>query len=1408
MAERVLSAFLTAAFEKLASEALKRIARSKGIDLELKKLKRSLNQVQDLLNDAYQKEITNKVVKRWLNSLQQLAYDIDDVLDDLATEALHQELTQDSEATTSLVRKLIPTCCTNFSLSTKMQSKLDNLTINLQELVEEKDNLGLRVKSESLKPMNNRRLQTSLIDASSIVGREGDKDILLRKLLGDEPCDKNYSIVPIFGMGGLGKTTLARLLYDEMQGKEHFELMAWVCVSDEFDIFNISRTIFQTIDGGNQEFKDLNLLQVALKEKITKKRFMIVLDDVWSESYTDWEILERPFLAGAPGSKVIITTRKMSLLTQLGYDQPYNLSVLSHDNALSLFCQHALGESNFDSHPTLKPHAEGIVGKCDGLPLALVALGRLLRTKIDEEEWKEVLNSEIWNLGNRDAIIPALRLSYHDLSASLKLLFAYCSLFPKDYVFEKEELILLWMAEGFLQQSSTNKSMERLGLEYFEELSLRSFFQQAPNDKSLFVMHDLMNDLATSVAGEFFSRLDIEIKNNHKKDEALEKYRHISFVCEKYLDFQRFNTIKGATNLRTFLAVSFELTYSWQRFYVSNKALVELLHELPLLRVLSLSQLNISEVPEFIGNLKHLRYLNLSRTDITHLPDNICNLCNLQTLIVFGCPSLKKLPNGFSKLRKLRHFDFVDTPLLKKMPLGIGELKSLRTLSKIIIEGENGFSITDLKDLKDLQGKISIKGLEKVKSPTQAQEANISQKRLHELEVEWSDFFDASQKEKFEEEVLNTLQPSNDHLKKLKIVSYGGIEFPNWVGDPSFLRLAQVSIIGCKKCTSLPPLGQLPSLKKLYIGGMDEVKVVGLEFLGTTSVAFPSLETLSFKYMNGWEVWSTNNSGIVNAAFPCLQELVICCCHNLVRVSLETLPIVRVLKIRGCPYEVLRSLVRGASSVTKLELTDISGLNDQVWGGVVKHLRTVEEVRMESCNDIRYLWESEAEVSAVLPNLRKLEVICCSKLVKLGVKEEDDCGSNLTSLRMLHVNGCKSMEDFRCTDNIEDLSISYCDSITSIFLPTGGEQKLKSLSIYGCNNLLENEFVGGQEKTNALISTSMLMVESLGVYNWRHLKSITQFSSYKHLRDLFIYNCPNMESFPDHELPKLNVLTRLTIVDCQSINHSFPSGLWPPKLSYLKIGGLKKSISEWGPQSFPTSLVDLDLVGGQLEDVRSFSQLPHLFSSSLVTLCIGKFEKVESISMGLQHLTSLKELSINNCPKTRDLPEKLLPSPLSLTIYICPKLKGKIIKGGSYWSLVSRICLKLLQECRDIPILGVCLGRQFHPESIVTCHGTQIFKNFREITQDFWGTSISDRKLNYNGGKWKLAMKRLKTLFGLIALQQKREEQGFHLWVEKVVLFGSRLLSDYQTQDLQVSSLVFSCYTEVPMAFKSCVVGP
>ncbi|KAJ0461086.1 putative leucine-rich repeat domain superfamily [Helianthus annuus] len=482
-----------------------------------------------------------------------------------------------------------------------------------------------------------------------------------------------------------------------------------------------------------------------------------------------------------------------------------------------------------------------------------------------------------------------------------------------------------------------------------------------------------MNDLATSVASEFFIRVDNKTERSIRK-EMMEKYRHMSFVREKYVAYQKFEAFTRAKSLRTFLATCVGEVKSWSFFHLSKKILVDLLPELPMLRVLCLSGFCISEVPESIGALRHLRYLSLSQTEITHLPENVCNLYNLETLILFGRRSLAKLPNNFLKLKKLRHLDIRDTPLLGQMPLGIEELKSLQTLSKIVIEGKSGFEIAKVKEFKNLCGKFSIVGLDKVENAIHAREANFSQKRLSELELVWSDEPYGSRNEVLEKEVLTELKPSNDKLIQLKIRSYGGLEFPNWIGDSLFLHLKHVSISGCEKCTYLPPLGQLPLLKELFIEGLYKVEV--------------------YICAGGRNQKWSMNSGVV---FPCLKQLLIRDCPNLVEVTLEALP--------------------------------------------------------------------------------------------------------------------------------------------------------------------------------------------------------------------------------DNEFSYLSSLKELSIINCPSLDASFPRGVWPPKLCYLKIGKLKKPVSEWGPQNFPTSLVHLHLYGDA--GVTSCSQFSHFLPWSLTYLEINEFEKLESFSMGFQHLQHL-----------------------------------------------------------------------------------------------------------------------------------------------------------------------------------------
>ncbi|XP_076936473.1 putative disease resistance RPP13-like protein 1, partial [Bidens hawaiensis] len=217
IAELFIGAFITVLFEKLASGDLIKLARSVGIYSELDKWSSTLTQIQAVLVDAGQKHIQHKYIQSWLDRLQHLAYEIDDVLDDLATEAMRQKLNQESDAgtsnKTSKVLKFIPTKFQALKYGRKMSSKLDEITTKLHALVKEKNRLGLNDKI-GLRPNKARRglEETSLVDDSEIIGRRGDKEAVVGMLLASEASSsKNASVVCIVGLGGIGKTTLAQL---------------------------------------------------------------------------------------------------------------------------------------------------------------------------------------------------------------------------------------------------------------------------------------------------------------------------------------------------------------------------------------------------------------------------------------------------------------------------------------------------------------------------------------------------------------------------------------------------------------------------------------------------------------------------------------------------------------------------------------------------------------------------------------------------------------------------------------------------------------------------------------------------------------------------------------------------------------------------------------------------------------------------------------------------------------------------------------------------------------------------------------------------------------------------------------------------------------------------------------------
>ncbi|XP_048231805.1 putative disease resistance RPP13-like protein 1 isoform X2 [Ricinus communis] len=884
----LLSPAFQVLLDKLTSMDLLNYARQGHVLDELKKWDRLLNKIYAFLDDAEEKQMTNQSVKVWVSELRHLAYDVEDILDEFDTEARRRRLLAEATPSTSNLRKFIPACCVGMNPRTvkfnaEVISMMEKITVRLEDIIKEKDIMHLEEGTRGrISRVRERSATTCLVNEAQVYGREENKKAVLR-LLKAKTRSSEISVIPIVGMGGIGKTTLAQLVFNDTMLE--FDFKAWVSVGEDFNISKITKTILQSKDCDGE---DLNSLQVKLKEKLSRNKFLIVLDDVWTENYDDWTLFRGPFEAGAPGSKIIITTRSERVSSKIGTIPAYYLQKLSFDDCLSIFVYHALGTRNFDEYWDLEEIGAEIAKKCQGLPLAAKTLGGLLRGKPNLTAWIEVLESKIWDLPEDNGILPALRLSYHQLPSHLKRCFAHCAIFPKDYKFHWHDLVLLWMAEGLLPQSKTKKKMEDIGLEYFNELLSRSLFEE--HSRGLFGMHDLISDLAHFVAGETFIE-SVDDLGDSQLYADFDKVRHLTYTKWSEIS-QRLEVLCKMKHLRTLVALDL---YSEKIDMEINN----LLPELRCLRVLSLEHASITQLPNSIGRLNHLRFLNLAYAGIKWLPESVCALLNLHMLVLNWCGELTTLPQGIKYLINLHYLEITGTWKLQEMPAGIGNLTCLQGLAKFIVGKADGLRLRELKDLLSLQGKLSLQRLHNVVDIEDAKVANLKDKHgLLTLEMNWSDDFNDSRNERDETLVLDLLQPPKD-LEMLTIAFFGGTSFPIWLGDHSFVKLVQVDLVGCTKSMSLPSLGRLPSLRRLSIKNAESVRTVGVEFYGDDLCSwkpFQSLESLQFKNMTDWEHWTCSD---IN--FPRLHQLEFWNCPKLLGELPKHLPSLAKLHIVGCP---------------------------------------------------------------------------------------------------------------------------------------------------------------------------------------------------------------------------------------------------------------------------------------------------------------------------------------------------------------------------------------------------------------------------------------------------------------------------------------------------------------------------
>ncbi|KAL3036881.1 hypothetical protein AAZX31_01G034100 [Glycine max] len=294
------------------------------------------------------------------------------------------------------------------------------------------------------------RQTTSFITEPEVYGREEDQDKIIDFLVGDASHSEDLSVYPIIGLGGLGKTTLAQLIFNHERVVNNFEPRIWVCVSEDFSLKRMTKAIIEVASGRACEDLLLEILQRRLQDLLQSKRYLLVLDDVWDDEQENWQKLKSILACGAQGASVLVTTRLSKVAAIMGTMPPHELAMLSDNDCWKLFKHRAFGPNEVEQEKLVILGKE-IVKKCGGVPLAAKALGGLLRFKREEREWLKIKESNLWSLPHN--IMPALRLSYLNLPIKLRQCFAYCAIFLKDEKIEKQYLIELWIANGFFSSN-------------------------------------------------------------------------------------------------------------------------------------------------------------------------------------------------------------------------------------------------------------------------------------------------------------------------------------------------------------------------------------------------------------------------------------------------------------------------------------------------------------------------------------------------------------------------------------------------------------------------------------------------------------------------------------------------------------------------------------------------------------------------------------------------------------------------------------------------------------------------------------------------------------------------------------------------------------------------------------------
>ncbi|KAI8027082.1 Disease resistance protein RPM1 [Camellia lanceoleosa] len=878
-----------------------------GVRDELNQLQQELSSMKSFLKDADRTTAQTEAEKNWVDNVRDLTYKAENIIDEFMYHMNKQEVR-------GKFRRLlcqIVYAPKNLWVRHRIATQLQVINNTIKAIPERNQRYGVdRVggANSGSHDYQGRKLNNAedplFFKDDDLVGIEDGKQQLLDWLMDKE---LQRTVISVVGMGGSGKTTLAAKAYNNQTVKQHFRCYAWITVSQTYVVDDLLRSMIKEFYPATNEAVPLDLSSKSHKELIEmianylkSKRYVVVLDDVWSQNL--WQHISVSLPDEGNGSRVILTARKEDIASfNFGVKRHvHRMNPLGVDDAWDLFCMKAFSSNRSRCCPKeLESLAHDLVAKCGGLPLAIAALGGVMSTKHMELDWRKAYNSLSWELSNNpglEAVKTILLYSFNDLPYQLKHCFLYCCLFPEDYPIRRKRLIRLWMAEGFVEKRK-GLTEEEVADSYLMDLVCRSMLQVIMRNPSgrpkECKMHDLVREIALSTSET--EKFCVVYDGKEAKEESGTRARRLSIQTNG----GELQSWKGMLQqLRSLLV-----------FYDDE---ISLPRGLRLLTVLDLQDVPIEKLPNELANLFNLRYLNLKRTMVKELPKSIGRLCNLETLDI-GESKIQVLPTGITKLKKLRHLimhryndgdgNQFDCVYGTAAPADICMLTNLQVLACVEAESDLMKRLRNMTQLKRI-GITKLREADEVDLCIAIQKMNL----LHYLIVMGSDENECLRMDKL------SLAPP--YLKELILV--GKLEkVPRWFHSLQNLKHLYLHWSRLEE-DLLPYIQELSSLGGLILINACE----GRQQL-CFSTGFPKLRAL---HLGNFP--QLNEIIIAKGVMPGLQEFTISKCIQLKMLphGIECLEDLQILNLDFVTNELVEQ-IRGEESKEHSQVRHIPCIN-------------------------------------------------------------------------------------------------------------------------------------------------------------------------------------------------------------------------------------------------------------------------------------------------------------------------------------------------------------------------------------------------------------------------------------------------------------------------------------------------